>query len=367
MLKSLKKAISKASNESKLHDAHSLAVVHKGAVAQGSLDHTAFPDIFEAVLQYAPHASLLRLRATCRSLRDRIDRAMAVHLVQLGNERHARTPLGAGHQLGRHPAFSPLSFRPPPPPPATSKPRFFRREMLPPRVVPRHLEILAAVQVVDLVHTITHLVGGLSCDLKKAADVQPLQFRAVRMWCGDVRTDPKPSSLPGDRVVFWWPHRLAEPSFEEDWSRVNRDYAPGRIVLNLALRISEPSLLWQWMSLATELVIILVDRDDPRFGRGSVTEGGADFAAWVASYPDHRQLMSVTIVNAEVLPLIENGQVRFPTSAVRRQAVTLETIVKRSPPIIPFSFLSLDEYRSQVGEEQFRYETDEEFVFRAKV
>ncbi|BEJ07874.1 hypothetical protein CcaverHIS641_0411430 [Cutaneotrichosporon cavernicola] len=46
-----------------------------------ALDHKAFPDIFEAILSYAPAASILRLRLTCRRLRGWADARLAPDLA----------------------------------------------------------------------------------------------------------------------------------------------------------------------------------------------------------------------------------------------------------------------------------------------
>ncbi|WOO81740.1 uncharacterized protein LOC62_04G005261 [Vanrija pseudolonga] len=49
-----------------------------------SLDHTAYPNIIDTIINAAPLATLLALRGTCRTFRDRIDRHMFYH-VELDN------------------------------------------------------------------------------------------------------------------------------------------------------------------------------------------------------------------------------------------------------------------------------------------
>jgi hypothetical protein len=373
MLKRLKIALTKAEPEP-----HS--------PGRAPLDHTAFPHILERVILYAPHASLLRLRATCRSLRNRIDRAMATHMIHLGGEKHARAPLAQPYEHARHPAFAPVA-----PPPR----RLLGRAPPPPSTPPRQLELLASARAIDLMSAEVELIGSLSCDLQAAT--RPLSLRTVRQWRGDPRTDAKPTSLPADRVVFSWPAPIPGVG-TEDWGRTNRTYKPRRTVMNCAVQDTHDPLLWSWMGVSRELVIVLVDRD----GDAEATTETIVPAVDLASEPDpptdplwrgilqdvvcenfrfryaDSPLESITIVNAGALPPLDTVRWRlfFPESGfpgVRDALQPLETLeslvgcIQRllPPPLSPpwaLSFLSLDEYRAKVGEEQFRLETDEDFV-----
>jgi hypothetical protein len=51
------------------------------AVAAPLLDHKAYPHIFDRIIGFAPHASLLKLRATSHTLLERCDARLARHIV----------------------------------------------------------------------------------------------------------------------------------------------------------------------------------------------------------------------------------------------------------------------------------------------
>ncbi|KLT44554.1 hypothetical protein CC85DRAFT_283493 [Cutaneotrichosporon oleaginosum] len=46
-----------------------------------SIDHKFYPHIFEAILASASFSALVRLRATCREVRDRVDRQLVTHIA----------------------------------------------------------------------------------------------------------------------------------------------------------------------------------------------------------------------------------------------------------------------------------------------
>ncbi|CAK9780310.1 hypothetical protein CC85DRAFT_300187 [Cutaneotrichosporon oleaginosum] len=63
------------------------------------LDHSAYPDILDAIFAYADLCALLALRAASRSFRDRVDAVLAQHLVFRDNS------ISPVHSKGWHPAF----------------------------------------------------------------------------------------------------------------------------------------------------------------------------------------------------------------------------------------------------------------------
>lgn len=67
------------------------------------IDHTAYPDIVDEIFSHAELGALLTLRAACSSFRDRVDARLAVHLV-CRDDRISPSP-----SKGWHPAF--LSLR----------------------------------------------------------------------------------------------------------------------------------------------------------------------------------------------------------------------------------------------------------------
>ncbi|EKD05231.1 hypothetical protein A1Q2_00461 [Trichosporon asahii var. asahii CBS 8904] len=50
-------------------------------VAEVTLDHTAYPHIFDLIVEYAPHSSLLALRAASKALCARVDALLVEHVV----------------------------------------------------------------------------------------------------------------------------------------------------------------------------------------------------------------------------------------------------------------------------------------------
>ncbi|GMK58079.1 hypothetical protein CspeluHIS016_0501110 [Cutaneotrichosporon spelunceum] len=263
------------------------------------LDHTAFPHVFERVLLHAPHRSLLRLRATCRTLRDSIDRAMATHLFQIQDERHAPLPFGCATfpalagMHSRHPAFAPTPLLP-----KLRKCRLLRGHeppQRPPKTPAGQLELLASATVIDLMFAGAQSVSGLSSDISGAADLHKLRLRGIRLWRHDVQTDVNLTSIPAStRIVFWWPAPIPRPiSVGKDWPKARRNYGrgPKRTVLNCSVQDRHDPHLWSWMWLSQELVLVLVDHGvreadgDPMPKAGAGLGGGTPPISAVSRTP----------------------------------------------------------------------------------
>ncbi|BEI82258.1 hypothetical protein CcaverHIS002_0301260 [Cutaneotrichosporon cavernicola] len=261
------------------------------------LDHKAFPHILEKVLLHAPHASLLRFRATCRTLRDSIDRALMAHLLQIQDEKYARLPLGCRASAAvegatrRHPAFLPTPTPPINPKHRTS--RLFRgrqpqqpeQQPLPPMPA-RQLELLASASVIDIMYSDALSVRRLGWDVNKASELYQLRLGTVRMWRTCLKMEARPISIPVEtRVVFLWSAYLPCPNpVDENKRRASTEYRPGprRSVLNCSVRDRHDPLLLSWMTFSREVVLVLVDhgiRDmpgDPMPRDGSIPRGGLD-------------------------------------------------------------------------------------------
>ncbi|BEJ13102.1 hypothetical protein CspHIS471_0302760 [Cutaneotrichosporon sp. HIS471] len=308
MFKLFKKPRSKpASDPPDVPDVPDVPSQSKPPLRDHPLDHTAFPHILEKVLLHAPHASLLRFRATCRTLRDSIDRVLMAHLLQIQDEKYARLPLGCRTSAAvegetrRHPAFLPTPTPTPPINPKHRTPRLFRgrqpqqlelleQQPLPPTPA-RQIELLASASVIDMMYVDALSVRRLIRDVNQASELYQLRLGTLRMWRTCVRMEARPMSVPLEmRVVFLWSAYLPCPTpVEENKRRATGEYkrGPRCSVLNCSVQDKHDPLLLSWMTFSRKVVLVLVDRDirdmpgDPMPKNGRTPGGGLDSSSAV--------------------------------------------------------------------------------------
>jgi hypothetical protein len=251
------------------------------------IDHTAYPDIIDAIFLYAELPALLALRAASSGFRDRVDAVLARHLV------FRERCISPVHSKGWHPAFLPLAS---------------------PAPLDRVLPLLERIRPL-LAHTVQ-----LDIDARPDFPVYPRlvstdgAFSALgtlRLRPGSRDDEPVALSLAPDTVVVrppWPPHPSSGFPISEPAPLVS---TARRVVYNVdASQPLFPSLLHRALTTREieELVIVflppaspIVDARDRALLRTIITK------ALEAADPDpdldERVPVRVTLVNiAEVPP-----------------------------------------------------------------
>lgn len=387
-----------------------------GELPSSALDSTAFPHIFDRVFTHASYAALLRLRATSRSLRDRVDTLLCQHMVLWGDE------LRAG---GRHPAFAPLA--------ATTQctatgrwrlPHPFRIRPIasPPTAMDTPLEswsgerqrgLLGQTRVFDW----TFFKQDADCHHYLSDSVLD-HLDTIRVWDHEGRYWPAPNLVASTLVMFGWPGPYKRPP---DIARPHSPYTPwfcnrhkGRIVINWSVENTAGMCMsggWIWDN--PQLVIVFAQRpprtfDGQQADEGSQRQEGAfeadsseieDPAIEENDEPGPRPSdkmwrtilqdvtpafglqrsdgppVKVTFVNASVLPPLDTTRwyLFFPETefpGVRdalRPSETLESLMRLLADVLgplrsEYSFLSLEAYKEEVGDKQFMLDTQDEYM-----
>lgn len=234
------------------------------------LDSTAYPHILDHIVAHAPHASLLRLRATCRALRDKIDARLSYHLVVWDNE------LWAG---GRHPAFAPpqpgpagdnttsivniwkkaqaaivATFRPKSPHPALLDSwESWSGE--------RQRSLLCTTRALDWTFLV-HRAHSHLC----LRDSHTLHLDTVRIWChaNDHGPPLAPNLAAQTIVIFGWPSPFKRPEprlSDRCYGSWLNDRRKRRIVINWSVEnTANVGVFGGWAWYDAPLVIVFVRR-----------------------------------------------------------------------------------------------------------
>lgn len=250
------------------------------------IDHTAYPDIVDAIFAYASLQALLALRGAFSGFRDRVDAVLARHLV-LRDDR-----ISPGHSNGWHPAFLPMASTAP---------------------LDRVLTLLERIRPL-LAHT-TRLDIDACPEFPAyprlvSADAAFTALRTLRLRPGSRDDEPIALSLVPDTVVVrtpWPPHPSSGFPISEPAPLVT---SARRVVYNIdASQPLFPSLLHRALSTRElrELVIVflppaspIVDARDRALLRTIITK------ALEAADPDpdldEREPVRVTLVNVPQVP-----------------------------------------------------------------
>lgn len=320
------------------------------------IDHTAYPAIMDLIVDSAPYASLLVLRATCKTYCDRIGEGAHVYLA------------------------------------VSNKRPFFRNSSG--RQVPLADILLArsSIRALDDFASLTAVEPALFPSLK-----------VVRLWYGQVRYLKITRDNPRTYVLFcWraeheeialpWPYILhsdLKTVIESDFS-VSQLPSPGglqppglsKLILNVDCRpwfaqYFTPLGKVKWINLSEVTVVF-----HESHGHGPETDVPCDkhhlahaitrlfhaiLRAWVASAGTFR----ATIVYAQAVPASTFGRSAFetfPAKATGTPSPTFTTVQEcfefgsrhvAKPPT--FEYLSMKEYEQKVGRIQFLLNTDEAY------
>ncbi|GMK58088.1 hypothetical protein CspeluHIS016_0501200 [Cutaneotrichosporon spelunceum] len=317
------------------------------------IDHSYYPDIMDNIIAATVHRTLILLRATCRTYRDRVDARLSRHLT-LSVDKHSRLDVRTSSGL-RHPFLGHTSL-----------------EMLTSNA---HLP---SIDVVD--------VSANSLQPEHTTIISSLVSRApiVRTWpdCGVATSDLQAAHT---RVTFGWnfhptPTRSLDPRPRVIWTDAAsvRHLCPSKQVFVIDLEPSRSPLAdftgtAHDASPVEELVLIFkldnADTDCSHICRLKFShELQLLFDNMLVCWRRGRvPTLQVTIVNVSIVPD------RFARTLIQVDTLVPEATLFASVPeylevldaSVPnpseesrLTFLSLDEYEQKVGTQQFKLETD---------
>jgi hypothetical protein len=317
-------------------------------------DHTAYPHILDAIILYASRdfTTSLSLRATCHYVRERIDSIRARHLMSYGDD--FKSSLG-----GLHPATSPASG-PPKLPPWW---HYGRWEPLLLRHVPQVIQVPSRKPL--MVEAIDHIVVDDDERVYPAPSAflyDFTSFETVRWWTnGCALREWREYPVQNTVSIFfdWCPPPLTPDHAVHDESVAPspRPRQTAKTVFNLDLTRAPTIYGWSWGIKARwrpELVVIF-HQPPPRPGinyRPAHATLSAALEKLVRMCEEGRENMMLWRPRVSKITFVNGGTLPDPRPA---------------SAILEIRYLTLDEYRAEVGDQQFYLESDDTYTLPAKL
>lgn len=353
-----------------------------------SMDWHAFPHIIDAIVAVSPHSALLSLRATHSLLRDRVDILLARHVAIENKPACMRSGHGAHPGLIVTHDYATNTFT------WTSSPRALilnSVEVLDCMTTHLHFPLIKTLEPLRLpnVHTVRTWLTSSCLDLDT---VEP-ETHVFFAW----RRDESPTHPPAKRPLGAREIPLNE--FRPNPARLRR------LVLNLAAdRQNFPPCVMRWF--VPDKKLSLYPSHDPDLDIAyihlqhvvvvfSPLLADVNFAtpdplhylremvqllitAAIAVWERDSRLVKLTFDNAQVVPdslwLVVAAMLHYPPGKGVDHSPPGAGMVEVLQSIqegafdgareAPFEALTLKEYEDQIGSQQFRLETDEDFSLR---